>query len=505
MTCVSDLLRTFVCALLSAFAVLTGFTLVATAMPSDMAAGKAFAADRDDDDDDGDDKGVNPALVQARQKIFGIENVDSKGRVKKDKVIFSWATNTTYVVSALGRVFLLDSYINRPELPTTPLDTRRTPILPQDFVAARPEAIFLGHGHGDHADNAAYVAKWTGATIYASPETCDVMQLDVARMWNDPNLHNGGAKIIPDGDPVKCVGVVPRTSPPGEYTGTLANPTGGTTTVRRIKQFDPDICILTFKHIHSGTTPVDTSFPHTPLFNLGDPRYGGRVIETPPPAITFPAMFPTGIPFTPPANPALRVPGQMDTRTTGFGGSAGIIEIFYHFVVRGADNNFTFAYVNSAGPVKEGIGTGSPGLITLAQYNDPVNNGPAIALAREIGKGLFSIMDSLPSTDVLFGSIVSLGAGNNQQRDIISYIQHLKPKVYYPGHLTDVAQAGSGLYHKINWRQTASNMGFPQSEWPEFRLQVDPNDFLVPQVFDTSDKRWSKSRAARERIRLQCR
>ena len=448
---------------------------------------------------------ASPALIQARQKFFGIENVDDKGRVDRDKVIFSWATNTTYVVSVLGRVILLDSYINRPELPTAPLDTRRTPILPQDFVDVRPEAIFLGHGHGDHADNAAFVAKWTGATIYASPETCDVMQQDVTRMFKDPNLHNGGARIIPNGDPVNCVGAVPRNSAPGEYTGTLANPTGGTTTVRRITQFDPQICILTFKHIHSGTAPVDPSFPHTPLNNLGDPRYAGRVITDPPPAISFPAMFPAGTPFTPPANPALRVPGQMDTTTTGFGGSAGIIEIFYQFVVRGGDNNFTFAFVNSAGPAKEGIGAGSPGLISLAQFNDPVNNGPAIALAAEIGKGLFSIMDNLPNTDVLMGSIVSLGAGNNQQRDIIQYTQHLKPKVYYPGHLTDVAQAGSALYHKINWRETAQNMGFPQSEWPEFRLLVDPNDFLVPQVFNPRDERWSKPHEAERRVASQCR
>ena len=103
----------------------------------------------------------------------------SSGRVKKDKVIASWATNTTYVVIDQGRVILLDSYINRPELPTTPIDRRRTPILPQDFIDVSPEAIFLGHGHGDHADNAAYIAKWTDATIYASPETCHVMQQDV--------------------------------------------------------------------------------------------------------------------------------------------------------------------------------------------------------------------------------------------------------------------------------------------------------------------------------------
>src|SRR5258707_14283937 len=115
-------------------------------------------------------------------------------------------------------------------------------------------------------------------------------------------------------------------------------------------------------------------------------------------------MSPAGTPFTPPANPALRVPGQMDTTTTGFGGSAGIIEIFYQFVVRKGDNNFAFAFVNSAGPVKEGIGAGSPGLISLAQFNDPVNNGPPLALPAQIGKGLFSIMDDLPKTAWLLGS-----------------------------------------------------------------------------------------------------
>ena len=394
----------------------------------------AQAHDRDDDDDDRDGwKPVNPALVKARQKFFGIENVDSRGRVKGDKVIFSWATNTTYVVSVKGQVMLLDSFLANVELPTDgPIDRRRTKALPKDFVDLKPEAIFLGHGHGDHADNAAYIAKWTGATIYASPETCDVMQQDVTRMWNDPNAHNGGAKIIPNGDPVDCVGAVPRNSPPGEYSGTLENPAGGTTRVRRIKQFDRDICILAFKHIHSGNAPVDPTFTHSPLNDLADPRDAGRTFTAPPQV--YPALYPSGIPYTPPGNPASRVPGQLNTTTTGFGGAAGIIEIGYHFVLRG-DNNFAFSYINSAGPVKEGIGSGSPGLISLAQYNDPVNNGPAIALAAEIGKGLFSLMENLPQTDVMLGSVISLGAAINQQRDIISYIQRFKPRVFIPGPL----------------------------------------------------------------------
>jgi hypothetical protein len=449
-------------------------------------------------------KDADPALVTARQKFFGVENVDEKGHVKKDKVIFSWATNTTYVASVRGRVMLLDSYLLHAELPTAgPIDRRRTKALPQDFVDLKPEAIFLGHGHGDHADNAAFVAKWTGATIYAAPETCDVMQQDVIRMWNDPNAHNGGAKIIPDGNPVNCVGAVPRNSPPGEYTGTLANPTGGATTVRRIMQFDPQICVLAFKAIHSGNSPVDPSFVHSPLNDLADPRDAGRVFETPPPPVTYPALYPTGIPYTPPANPASRVPGQMDTRTTGFGGAAGIIQIAYHFVVRGK-NNFTFAYVNSAGPVKEGIGSGSPGLVTLAQYNDPVNNGPAIALAAEIGKGLFSIMENLPNTDVMLGSVISLGSANNQQRDIISYIQRYKPRVFIPGHFSAVAQRGSSPYYLVNWRETALAMGFPQSEWPELRWMVDPLDYFKPLVYDPDDERWGKGRDAREKFRDHC-
>ena len=90
----------------------------------------AYAHDRDDDDRDGW-KPVKPEVVKARQKFFGVENVDSRGRVKKDKVIFSWATNTTYVVSVKGRVMLLDSYLLHAELPTAdgPIDRRRTKAL----------------------------------------------------------------------------------------------------------------------------------------------------------------------------------------------------------------------------------------------------------------------------------------------------------------------------------------------------------------------------------------
>ena len=441
---------------------------------------------------------ADPAMLKARQKFFGIDNVDvNTAAVKKDKVIASWASNTTYVVSIMGRVVLLDSYITTPQLPSPPIDRRYAPVLPQDFIDVRPEAIFLGHGHGDHADNAAYIAKWTDATIYASPETCLVMQQDVARMAADPNPQNGGAPYLPNSAPVNCVGVVPTGSRPGQYN---EGPNAGllkSSATKLVTPLDSLVCVLAFKFVHSGTAPADPSFPHATLSDLADPRYAGRTITTPPPEITYPAMYPAGLTsFIPPTTVANRLPGQLNTQTTGFGGTAGSIEIFYEFVLRGG-NNFSLVWLNSAGPAKEGIGA-DPGFISLANYNSPTFPQATKDLARDIGASLFSLMDTLPNTDVLLGSIVSLGAAANQQRDIILVTQHLKPKVYIPGHITDVAQKGSGIYHMMSWRETALNMGFPQSEWPEFRLLLDPIHFFLPQVYTPTDARWvNPEKAAR--------
>src|SRR4030095_1008806 len=196
---------------------------------------------------------ADPAMLKARQKFFGIDNVDvNTGAIKKDKVIVSWATNTTYVVSIMGRVVLLDSYITTPQLPSAPIDRRYAPVLPQDFTDGAPEPIFPGHGHGDHADNAAYIAKWTNATIYASPETCLVMQQDVARMAADPNPQNGGAPYLPNSAPVNCVGAVPTGSRPGQYN---EGPNAGllkSSATRISTPLDPLVCVLAFQFIHSG-------------------------------------------------------------------------------------------------------------------------------------------------------------------------------------------------------------------------------------------------------------
>ena len=191
-----------------------------------------------------DDDRASAATIAARQRFFGAENVDPHtGQVRRDRVIFSWITNAGYAASFRGRVVLLDTYINRFEVPpTSGPDLRRTSFGAKDLIDLNPEAIFLGHGHGDHADNAAYVAKWLNIPdLPQHRRRGDVMQEDVARMAADPNTVNGGAKLVPNANPVNCIGVVPGGSVP-------------VTSVLNLKQLDPVACVVAFKHIHSSVS-----------------------------------------------------------------------------------------------------------------------------------------------------------------------------------------------------------------------------------------------------------
>ena len=170
-------------------------------------------------------KGPPEAMIAARQKVFGTEAVNQKtGMLRTDRVIFSWLTNASFAAAMKGHVVLLDSFITR--LETTP---GRTPLVIQDLVDLRPEAIFLGHGHFDHADNAAFIAQETGAVIYASPETCDNMHIDAA------NNFARGYTLVKD---VVCKPQTARGSLPGSQ-------------IVKIDDFEPAVSISVFKHLHS--------------------------------------------------------------------------------------------------------------------------------------------------------------------------------------------------------------------------------------------------------------
>jgi hypothetical protein len=245
------------------------------------------------DDDHGPP--ADPAVVKARQHFFGAENVNERtGRVDKDKVIFSWFGVQSFAVAARGRVFLMDSYIYR--LAAT---HAYVPATVQDLVDLRPEAIFIGHGHSDHADNAAYISVNTGAKIFGASEHCDAMRNDAVRIF--------GA-----GTTVDCTSITTPGSEPGAE-------------VRALSVLKPDLCVTAFKHIHSASVPPDPKLPPNPINPIRDS----------PERIN--ALFPQPL-ITP--NPYRTIAGP-----------GGPISIFYQFTV--ADSDFTFTWHDTGGPLPE--------------------------------------------------------------------------------------------------------------------------------------------------------
>jgi hypothetical protein len=394
-------------------------------------------------------------LIAARQKFFGVENVDSQtGAVDKDKVIASWLTNTTYAVSFRGRIVLLDSFATRLEV--TP---GRTNFVIKDLVDLKPEAIFVGHGHFDHADNAAYIAAKTGAEIFASAETCPVMDFDLQRMKADPLIQNDPVARIDPGAKIKCTNVTSFGSVPG-------------TELLRLSALEPDVCVLGFRHLHSVLVPRDTDFAVNPVQVTVDPRDA--------------TLFPMGIrlqPFNPP------LPGQMDLRTgIGFGPNpGGPVAIAFQFVLRDAPN-FTVMWTNSNGALKEGRGNGFDGT-------------PAD------GQRLVQLMRSLPHTDVLMGIVSTANFPNNALRDTVMYAEALRPRLFVPGHHTTgtIGAEGTSAALYANLKKQFEIMeapvnawpGFPRAEWPILRWTTDPMDYAKPLTFDPKSREWARDGIAK--------
>jgi hypothetical protein len=423
----------------------------------------------------------DPAMIAARSKIFGTDNVNQKtGAVDPTRVIFSWITNATFAASANGHVMLLDTFVTRLEIMPG-----RTPIVIQDLVDMQPEALLLGHGHFDHADNAAYLAQETGATIYASPETCDNMAIDATN-----NFDNGYTLV----KTVSCVSLTSRGSLPGKETV-------------KINQFEPDISIDVFKHLHSTNTGANDP-DATPVAATA----GGVCTPTATKGNTFPCnlpdprdaqLFPAGVPLANFMNIA-----------TSRAGAGGPLAMFFVFTVHGP-NEFKFVWHNSTGDIVDSCGlpnnvagsnppvAAEPGQLTTGCFPNTVK-----VAGKTVGANLASIMDGLGPVDVEMGSVVSLGFNQNGERDIVSYISHIKPKVFIPNHVTAVAVEGSSLEWKVGFidaLRAASSVplgtpnangadynAIPEPNWPETPWLVDPNDYLRPLVFTPSDARWKK-------------
>ena len=359
----------------------------------------------------------NEALVAARSHFFGAENVDQKtGAVDKDKVIISWFSVSSYAVAAKGRVFLLDTYIYR--MADTPA---YVPTTLQELVDLGPEAIFIGHGHFDHADNAAYISVKTGAPIFGAEEHCDAMRGDAERIF--------GA-----GTQVNCTSLVTAGSTPGAE-------------VKALDFLQPDLCITSFKHLHSASAPPDPDLEPNPINAVRDPRVNDLYPPQPAPSL--------------------------DTTTNA--GAGGPVSMFYQFTVAGSD--FSFIWHDTNGPIKE------------------------------LEPQLVDLLWSLPKADVEIGSLVSIAEFTNPDagiRDPVLYIQNVKPKIFYGGHSDNFNIGASPYYHKAIQRQFEI-MGIPEDERPEVRGLHDPYDYLRPGLatFEWKDKIWRNTPAGKTADRCE--
>lgn len=178
---------------------------------------------------------VQNAVAAARAKFFGKKNVNMKtGAVRKDKILFSWFSVSSYAVAVNGHVFLLDAWVARGS------HSDYVPTNPEEVAMLDPEYIFIGHGDFDHAADAAEIAALSGAPIVGTPEHCDSI-----RSQTD-------AKI-------SCIKAAPRGATPGIRTD--------------LDDLIPGVEISAVVHIHSSVEspePAEGYLPCPPLWNALD-------------------------------------------------------------------------------------------------------------------------------------------------------------------------------------------------------------------------------------------
>lgn len=181
-------------------------------------------------------------LVAARTHYFGAENVDSKtGEVRKDLLIMSWATNTTFAAAINGKVVLLDaSLLRREETPG------RTPTTLTEMANLMPSHILIGKAAPGHVDLAANIAFRTGATVIGAQEHCDAVEQDARRQQN----WTGTAKLI------KCTAVIPKDQALGEKTN-----------LTQVSELG--VCLRAVKHSDQLVNTRDSSLPAL-TFNWGE-------------------------------------------------------------------------------------------------------------------------------------------------------------------------------------------------------------------------------------------
>ncbi|WP_205697035.1 MBL fold metallo-hydrolase [Conexibacter sp. SYSU D00693] len=226
---------------------LAAAVLLAAGLGASAAPAGAAAADLPD------------ATVKARQHVFGLANVAADGSLPRGKVLLSWITVSTFAAALDGHVVLLDGYVHKVEdrpnyVPTTA----------REVEALRPEAVFIGHGHFDHAKYAGRIAARTGAVVVGTPEHCAGARAEA------------GAAA----DRVRCAATVPEGAPVGAR-------------AHRIDVLGDGVEVSALKHVHSAAEAPDGEQHESVLGHGPLPDLPSLLLHPPGPSV-LPGLDPSG-------------------------------------------------------------------------------------------------------------------------------------------------------------------------------------------------------------------
>jgi hypothetical protein len=235
--------------------------------------------------------GTASAELQAtRERILGPNSMDPA------QVKFWWVGVSSFIVSMQGHLFLMDAW------EIVGVHANYVPIGREELAAIQPEAIFIGHGHFDHAADAGYVAGLSNALLVAGSNVCDIAR------------ERAASEGIPNTFP--CLNL-----------GDQTNPGAGS---RRAIQIWEDVApVHVVQHTHSAAEPADLLSGGMPLVYIPD-------------VLTYPAYLNTSL------AEALRFVGTL--RDDGGVGQPAGGTWAYHF--RAGD--FAWFWHNSTGLMKAG-------------------------------------------------------------------------------------------------------------------------------------------------------
>ena len=242
-------------------------------------------------------------MIRVRSKVFGVEAVDPlTGALPNNRLIVSWIAVTTYAVSLNGNMILFDAFIGDA--------SGYVPLNDCELTDLRPKAVFVGHGHNDHARLLATVANRNrGVAVYASEEVCTDLALAL----------NGTAEV-------QCTPVLAAGAPLGAQ-GNYSEVLPGTNLA---------VVRLTHSAATAPQNPGDPSViipvPVYPKPADAGPCFGSQEADLPPNGLTCP-----------PLNSPNSVPPSFT--------QDGTIAVLYQFQLQ---NDLNLTWFNSFGPTDTG-------------------------------------------------------------------------------------------------------------------------------------------------------